>query len=406
MSVNLNLGGLGGGGVGKAAKAGCGSIFGVLFGILLVPLGFYLIYHGEARLVNHGKVFEGVEMASPEAAANVTGLVKIKGQPVGQFLSHTRWDGLALYFRNTVEEYEREEDADGDVDYEWNQVSSDSKWADFGIGDIKVQPGNANPVGEESVYKGYKPKFAGDFSVDAMGRSPEVGDQRLEVEVLDAAKEIIVLGEMLSGTISGGSTFVVSTLGDTATAEALKTEYKITYWLMKGGAVLAIWFGILAIFGPLTTIVGHIPLIGERISGGLVMAALVFAIVAVGIVTVFLKLFWILVAGVVIVLAILIWRGFATPRQRPSAQAPTPAAPVQAGAVQAPPPAAAAEAPTPTEVPRPSAADEDTQAVPPATAEPPAQPGQLKCPRCGAGITESDNFCTACGAKLDEGKLV
>jgi len=239
-----------------------------------------------------------------------------------------------------------------------------------------------------------------------MGRSPEVGDQRLEVEVLDAAKEIIVLGEMLSGTISGGSTFVVSTLGDTATAEALKTEYKITYWLMKGGAVLAIWFGILAIFGPLTTIVGHIPLIGERISGGLVMAALVFAIAAVGIVTVFLKLFWILVAGVVIVLAILIWRGFATPRQRPSAQAPTPAAPVQAGAVQAPPPAAAAEAPTPTEVPRPSAADEDTQAVPPATAEPPAQPGQLKCPRCGAGITESDNFCTACGAKLDEGKLV
>jgi len=125
MSVNLNLGGLGGGGVGKAAKAGCGSIFGVLFGILLVPLGFYLIYHGEARLVNHGKVFEGVEMASPEAAANVTGLVKIKGQPVGQFLSHTRWDGLALYFRNTVEEYEREEDADGDVDYEWNQVSSE-----------------------------------------------------------------------------------------------------------------------------------------------------------------------------------------------------------------------------------------------------------------------------------------
>ena len=327
-----------------------------------MPLGFYLVYHGEARLVNHGKVFERVEMASPEAAANVTGLVKIKGQPVGQFLSHARWDGLALYFRNTVEEYEREEDADGDVDYEWNQVSSDSKWADFSIGDIKVQPKNANPVGEETVYEGYKPKFAGDFSVDAMGRSPEVGDQRLEVEVLDAAKEIIVLGEMLSGTISGGSTFVVSTLGDTATAEALKTEYKITYWLMKGGAVLAIWFGILAIFGPLTTIVGYIPLIGERISGGLVMAALVFAIVAVGIVTVFLKLFWILVAGVVIVLAILIWRGFATPRERPSAPragqafSPTtaPAAPVQPTTQ----PPAAPSARRPAAVPRPTAAEE------------------------------------------------
>jgi hypothetical protein len=400
VSVNLNLGGLGGGGVGKAAKAGCGSIFGVLFGILLVPLGFYLVYHGEARLVNHGKVFEGVEMASPEGAANVTGLVKIKGQPVGQFLSHARWDSQALYFRNSVEEYEREEDADGEVDYDWNQVSSDSKWADFRIGTIKVQPENANPVGEETVYEGYKPTFAQDFSVDAMGRSPEVGDQRLEVEVLNAAKEIIVLGEMRSGSISGGSTFVVSTLGDTATAGALKTEYKITYWLMKGGAVLAIWFGILAIFGPLTTIVGYIPLIGEKVSGVLVMAALVFAIVAVGIVTVFLKLFWILVAGVVIVLAILIWRGFATPRERPSAQAPTPAVPVQAAAPQAPPPAA---------VPRPTTAEEEDRGRSPKVTVPltaAAQAGDLKCPGCGAKITRSDNFCTECGAKLDEGKLV
>lgn len=376
MSVNLPLGRGIGTGAGKAASAGCGSIVGIFVGLLLVPLGFYLVYHGEVKLVNHGKVFERVEMTSVEAAAQATGLVKIKGQPVGSFLALDRWDGQALFYRITVEEYEEETDAEGEVDYEWNTVSSacESKWADFSIGSIKVMPDSANPAGEEKVYEAYKPHFASDFSVDAMGRSPEVGDRRLTLEVLDASKEVIVLGEMGTGAVSGGSTFVVSALGDTATADALKTEYKIAYWVMKAAAVTCISLGLVAIFGPLLTIVGYIPLIGDKISCAFVFAAFVFAVVSVGIVTVFIKMFWLLVILVLLAIGLLIWRGFATPRQRPGSQPP-------------------AGQPVPSAVPRPVAAE-------PRPAE------ELKCPKCGADISRSDNFCTSCGAKLEEGRLV
>lgn len=374
MSVNVDLGGLAGG-VGRGARAGCGAIFGVLIGIALVPVGFYLVYHGEKRLVNHGKVFEGIEMASPDAAAQASGLVKIKGGAVGEFLSHPRWDGQALFYRATVEEYEREEDAEGEVDYDWNTVSTDEKWASFSIGAVKVAPEGANPVGEETVYEGAKPTFAQDFSVDALSRSPKEGDQRLEVEVLDGTREVIVLGEMQSGSISGGSTFVVSTLDEAATTQALKTEYKIAYWLMKGGAVLGIWLGILLIFGPLMTIVGYIPFIGRGISAALVFGALLVAVVSVGLITLFVKLFWVLVAIVALGLILLVWRGIASPREAPSART---------GAAVGP------------SVPRP------TQA-PPAG---PTAADALTCPKCGASISRTDKFCTECGARLDEGRLV
>jgi hypothetical protein len=372
VSVNVDLGGLTGG-VGRGARAGCGAIFGVIMGLALVPVGFYLVYHGEKRLVNHGKVFERIEMTSPDTAAQASGLVKIKGQAVGEFLSHPRWDGQALFYRATVEEYEREEDAEGEVDYDWNTVSTDEKWASFSVGSVKVAAEGANPVGEEKVYEGAKPTFAQDFSVDALSRSPKEGDQRLEVEVLDGTREVIVLGEMQDGSISGGSTFVVSTLDEAATTQALKTEYKIAYWLMKGGAVLGIWVGILLIFGPLMSIVGYIPFIGRGISAALVFGALLVAVVSVGLITLFIKLFWVLAAIVAVALVLLIWRGIASPRQAPSARTGAP------GAAAGQPP-----------IPRPAAA---------AAAE-------IKCPKCGSSISRTDKFCTECGARLDEGKLV
>ena len=112
--VNFNIGGfnIGSGGAGTGAAAskgcggGCGAIFGILFGILMIPAGFFLAYYSEVKLVDHGKIFEGITMSQPDAARGMEGeFVKIQGDPEGSFLRIPEYDGEALYTRTAVEEY-------------------------------------------------------------------------------------------------------------------------------------------------------------------------------------------------------------------------------------------------------------------------------------------------------------
>lgn len=323
MGVNLSFGGarLGTG----RGGGGCGSIFGVFFGLFLVPAAFYMVFYGEKRLVNHGVVFERTMLSTLEAAAaQQGGLVKVKGKPTGEFVEAPRHPGTkVLFWRTEIEEYQEERDSDGDVDHDWKTVGGEKRWVPFTLGPLKVNPEQANPVGEETVYKAYKPRGASDFDPSRWDSSPQVGDQRMTVEVLPAGKEYLVLGEASNGSISGGRSFVVSALDEAGTVSALKLEYKIAYWVLKGGAVMVMWMGIMAIFGPLMTLVGWIPLVGERLNGVVALGALAFSVVNVGLLTVVFKLFWViaLVGGLAIVF--LIFRGVTTPRHRPGT-APAP----------------------------------------------------------------------------------
>lgn len=346
--MRLNIGSAATGG----AKSGGCSIFGIFFGILLVPLGFYLVYHGEVNLINHGKVFEGVEMMTSQAALSTKeGTVKFKGVPEAEFLTVEYYDKAVIYFSRTLEEYEREEDEDGEVDYDWNTKDSASKFADFTVDSIKVGAAEAKPVGATKVFEGIKPVNAWRdyFDPKLVGtRSPEVGDQRLTVRVIDAGEELIVFGDIVDGTVAGGTTFVISALGDQATTDALKTEYKIWYWVFKGGAVFCIGFGILAIFGPLLALVGYIPFIGDKISGAFGCAAFAFALVSVLVVTLLIKLFWVIVILAVVGIGVGIAIAIKSPRTPPGA-------PPEAGA-QTPPPT-----PTPTPTPTPEPTPEEPQ---------------------------------------------
>jgi len=410
--MNFNVGGFSVGsgttGVrtgGKGCGGGCGAVFGVIFGILLVPLGLYLTYHGELRLVNHGKVFDGIEMVQPDAAKGMDGeLVKTSGQPEGDFLTIKQWDGQALYVQTSIEEYQREEDSEGEVSYEWNSVGSDRQWVTtFSVGSLEVRPGNStNPVGEQEVYSAYKKKFETDFHVGTDPSNPEVGDQRKSIEVLDAARSVIVVGEVSGGTIQSGGpkgTFVVSTLNEGDTSRALHTEYKVAYWLMKGGAVFAIFIGIMLIFGPLTWLVGHVPFVGDSLSCGFALIAFVIALVSVGIITVFIKAFWILIILAVLAIAFVVIRGVTTPRGGPGTGAAVPppgAPPAQPAAppqVSIPP---AQPAVPPVSVP--TAAPPEPAAAPPA-AEPEA--GAQFCSQCGKQLEPDSKFCQSCGAKVE-----
>lgn len=323
MSVNMNLGsGIGNLGAGRAVSGGCGSIFGVFFGLALVPLALFLVYYGEMKLVNHGVVFAKTAQVTADVAAKSTGLVKFKGKPVGECLRVERYDKPVLYWRTDIEEYREERDSDGDLEKKWVTIGGEKHWAPFAVGPVKITAEKANAVGEKTVFEGIKKRLSTDFAPELKGTSPAVGDQKLTLEVIGPDQDIVVLGEVIGGACSGGTSFVISALDEAGTEQALRTEYKIMYWVIKGGAVMAMCFGLLAIFGPLMNIVGWIPFLGSRLTGALAAGAFFFSLVVVGLVTVAVKFFWIILAVVGLLIVFFIWRGFASPRQKPVSVVP------------------------------------------------------------------------------------
>jgi len=372
MSFNVNLGGVGVN-PGRAAAGGCGSVFGMLFGIVLIPLSFFMVYYGEAKLVNHGVVFARTAMVTADAAAASAGgqLVKFKGRPTGDFIRSERYGRPVIYWHKSLEEYEADRDSEGHVDYDWETKSSASQWARFSIGGIQIVADKANAVGEKTVFKGVRRPSDKDFRTDRLDQTPQVGDQRLTVQVIDADQELIVLGQVAGKSCSGGSSFVVSALDEAGTEAALRLEYKIMYWVLKGGAVLVMWMGLLSFFGPLMSLVGWIPLLGQRLSGALAFAALFMSLVVVGVTTVAVQYFWVIVAIVVAVILVFTIRGITSPRQRPGA-VPAVAPPLVAPPGAPPsPPATTTYAPPPVTMPPPPAAPPAAPPVPPPGTTPP-----------------------------------
>jgi len=377
MSFNVNLGGVGVN-PGQAAAGGCGSVFGMLFGIVLIPLSFFMVYYGEAKLVNHGVVFARTAMVTADAAAASAGgqLVKFKGRPTGEFIRSERYGKPVVYWHRSLEQYEADRDSEGHVDYDWETKSSTSKWASFSISGIKIVPDKANAVGEKTIFKGVRRPSDKDFRTDRLDQSPQVGDQRLTIQVIDADQDLIVLGQVANKACSGGSSFVVSCLDEAGTEAALRLEYKIMYWVLKGGAVVVLWLGLLSFFGPLMSLVGWIPLLGQRLSGALAFGALFISLVVVSVATVAIQYFWAIIAIVVAVILVLTIRGIRSPRQRPGTVPPVGATYVPPSSVPPPgtvppPPAPTTYAPPPATIPPPPAAPPP---VPPPGTPPPPPP--------------------------------
>lgn len=412
MQINIGSGS----GMASGGKRGGCSLFGIIFGLFLVPLGFYLVYYGEARLVNHGKVFDSVEMMTVEQAKTAPdgSQVKFKGIPDAEPLYAERYEKPVVYFSRTIEEYEREEDSDGDVSYSWNTKESTYKFAPMNIEDINVEANRAKPVGATTVFVGIRPTnfYRDTYDPSLVDRSPKVGDRRLTVKVIDVGQELVVFGDKMGNTVAGGTTFVVSAMSEQATSEQLHTEYKIWYWAIKGIAIFCIGFGILSIFGPLLTLVGYIPFIGTRMTGAFGCFAFAFAGIAVILTTLLIKLLWpiLILAALGIIIGVTI--AIKSPSRPPSEAAgpirtETPAAMPPAGVPQAPvepaptpvptptPDATPVPTPTPVTAPTEEAAAEDDEASDDEQAGP-------KCPACGETVGESDWHCMNCGAKLGD----
>ncbi len=376
---------------GEQAAGGCGVVFQPIVGLILIPIGLYLVFHSEVRLINHGRVWAETELVSAEQAATITGRVKIKGFPEGEFLTHARSDRPVVYWEQELEEFIEKTETTGTGSdrrtrtvREWERQDFQRDWADFKIGGVQIRPDGAQAVGETQVFQGTR-RGGGEFTTEGLGGA-RVGDERLTVRVIGADRELMICGDVAGGTISGGRTFVVSALNDASTEQTLRTQYMVAYWLLKAGAVLCLTVGLMMIASPALYLFGFIPFVGRGMSAAVFGAALLGSLAVVIVLTVALKFWWLLLLVLILSIGVGAWAGSRVRRRR----GPSPAA-------------------VPTAVPpspiQPPAVDATLGAMSEAPPAPPgpAAPPKAKCERCGANVEPTDRFCGSCGRWLQPG---
>lgn len=239
---------------------GC-ALLNIPFAIVLVLGGFYLAYHSEAKLTNHGEVFASIESMAADAVKTAAegDTVKLRGMPAPDtLLKAEHYDKDVIFYRRTLEEYVREEDDDG-VSYDWETQSTEEKFAGFTVDGVRVRPRDAKIIGAREVFQGVRsPAVPPRPFKQIPNYNPSVGDERLSIEIIDAGQELSVFGDIENAAVHGGSTFIISALSDDATASALNSEYRTWYWVSKLGALLAIAVGLLMLGSPLSALVGSL----------------------------------------------------------------------------------------------------------------------------------------------------
>ena len=355
---------------GSYRRGGCATVLLIVFGLLMFPAGVYLTWQAETQLTDHAADFARVAMLPSESARAVEGrLVKMQGQPEGEFLVIDEWEGEAIYFHRLVEVLEQ--DTSGGYDEgpssSWHTVTSDLHWVEsFTIDGIEIQPADAYPVGREVVHSVYRKTGERGYSPVTGRVSPSIGDGRINIEILDARKPVIVLGEMSDGVIAGGSRFVVSTQDEEQTLQTLKSEYGREKWRIRGFAAFFLFMGLLWVFSGLQMAFGAVPIIGGGVTWALAAAILLFTVLWVMVAGLSMAAFWVFAGLVALTLAYFAYRGVTT--AKPDAPA--------------------------------DATDEAVcRAVPPP--QPDAAAGGNSCANCGAEFAPEHTFYSGCGSRVD-----
>lgn len=324
----------------KSAVGGIGG------GIVAIIIGFILVYTSVYSVKEHSKVVAALplEQAS-EVEANVNETVKIQGQPVlsvPRVLSYQMCDplgcqyaldasesiGNALYINGVYERYEvvkvtktetrivteGGQDIEETVEttsYEeqWVEQGQKELWSEFNLANFQINPENAKLVSEleEEVIENVYIPNATNLNTYDQEVSAQVGDTRLNVSYLPLPDQVIVVGDVVNGEITGGDTFIVSDLGDSELVERLKSEEQTTRIVMRVVSWLMLTAGFTALLAPLMELIEIVPLFGGMIKAVAgVISAIVAAVIVLGGVLI-LKYWYLCLLGFVILLGVGIW---------------------------------------------------------------------------------------------------
>lgn len=275
------------------------SVGGVFIGILLFIGSFGVMWYSE-NFTEHSKVVEALPMSG--ASALVEGTVKFEGPlTVSEYVYSKPDSKQALYYNYLQEKCELEvyqvtetvtrngQDIEQTVEKERNVWKGEpvKQWAKFSIGGIPV---NADTSKNKLQLTEFSKQ--GDFS-DGTCVLDSVR-HKTEGFIAASGTTLLVVGDFLGGSVSGGETFIVSDMGNDALIAKLQAEEKAAFWILKALAAVMFAFGLTLIVSPVLMLLNFFPGLGKALQFVVFLISLVLGIVVVLISTIILKLWWLI----------------------------------------------------------------------------------------------------------------
>jgi VIT1/CCC1 family predicted Fe2+/Mn2+ transporter len=289
-----------------------GSITGVGCGPILIVLALGILFYGE-KFQRSSKIVEQLSLETAEEVTATEGLHMMSGKPTVTTPAEAPEVGNVLYYYYAKQEYQEVEETEYETvtgvengqeveeDIErvkivekWVDKETESKWAEFKLGNYEVKTAGADLKLDLS-----KKEYREDLGVyyeltSAMSSTPALGDYRLVVDYLTIDEELLVVGQISGSTISsGGEVYIITTKTDAELLSDMKTEETAIYWVTKGATWLLLTIGLLMMIGPILSLLDFIPIAGQAANCA---ASVIAAVISVGIVlagTLIIRYWWI-----------------------------------------------------------------------------------------------------------------
>ncbi|KAB8141647.1 hypothetical protein F8S13_18050 [Chloroflexia bacterium SDU3-3] len=139
------------------------------------------------------------------------------------------------------------------------------------------------PLTSDMVEEGSSHRFIEPYIFIGKGTpdAPQIGDLRISYTAVDNDVKATVFGTQQGMAVAPysykGESFYRAIAGDRTQAIAvLKTEHDILTWVLRLAGFLMMWFGIMLAFGPITSFLDVLPLLGNI--GGFMIGVVSFGI--------------------------------------------------------------------------------------------------------------------------------
>ncbi len=264
----------------KVKKQISGRLSGVLLGLLLIVISFFVIWQSE-KFDKSADLIASLPVLTVDQAADTTGLVKVAGKVTESPIQAPIEKKDVLYYHHVREELETvsktetdtqvvsregqdiEQTIEKEVEKEqWVTKVDESQWAEIVL-DNKIV---------------IKPQFAKQLLDLTEIYSMESEETRQKIEAVLPGDSLIAVGELYNNRIEGGDPFIVSNKSNQALIESLKSSENFTWWLLKLGTVLLFGFGLYLLLGPFLLVLDAIPVLGKIGKGGLLIICLIIGL--------------------------------------------------------------------------------------------------------------------------------